>query len=89
VIPLGNFQDGLNQVAARQIDAFVQDEHVLRFLAKQDFAGRVQVLPGTYDEYFVSIAMQERSPLRKPINKALLQFMKTDQWSGLLNRYFG
>ena len=74
-------------VAARQIDAFVQDEHVLRFLAKQDFAGRVQVLPGTYDEYFVSIALQQNSPLRKPINKALLSLMKTQQWTELGNRY--
>jgi ABC-type amino acid transport substrate-binding protein len=89
VIPFANFSDGLDHVAERQIDAFVQDEHVLRFLAKQGFAGRVQILQGTYDEYFVSIALQERSPLRKPINRALLKYMKTEQWSELLNRYFG
>jgi ABC-type amino acid transport substrate-binding protein len=47
----------------------------------------VQVLSGTYDEYFVSMALPQNSPLRKPINKALLQVMKTKNWTELRNRY--
>jgi ABC-type amino acid transport substrate-binding protein len=47
----------------------------------------VQVLSGTFDEYFVSIALQDKSPLRKPINKALLKFMKTEKWIELCNHY--
>jgi hypothetical protein len=31
--------------------------------------------------------LQRNSPLRKPINQALLKFMKTDAWTELLNRY--
>lgn len=87
VIPFNNFHDGLLAVAERKIDAFVQDEHVLKYQAKKEFPGRVQVLPGTYDEYFVSIALQERSSLRKPINKALLKFMRSENWTELVNRY--
>jgi ABC-type amino acid transport substrate-binding protein len=49
--------------------------------------GRVLVLPGIYDEYFVSIALPQKSALRKPINKALLKLMKTKNWPELLNRY--
>ena len=63
------------------------DETILKHLVKTGFAGRLQVLPGTYDEYFVSIALQEKSPLRKPVNKALLKFMKTQNWTELQNRY--
>jgi ABC-type amino acid transport substrate-binding protein len=47
----------------------------------------VQVVGGTFDEYFVSIALQQGSTLRKPINKPLLKFMKTESWDELLNRY--
>jgi polar amino acid transport system substrate-binding protein len=87
VIPFKDFQEGLRAVAEKRIDAFVQDEHVLKYQARKDFPGRVQVLPGHYDEYFVSIALQENSPLRKPINKALLRFMASENWTGLVNRY--
>jgi polar amino acid transport system substrate-binding protein len=88
IIPFATFGEGLQAIAERRIDAFVQDEHVLRYQVKNDYPGRVQVLPGTYDEYFVSIAVQEKSPLRKKINRALLKFMATEEWTTLMNRYF-
>jgi polar amino acid transport system substrate-binding protein len=86
VIPFENLQEGLVGVADKKIDAFVLNELVLKDLAKREFPGRVQVLPETFDEYFVSIALQDKSPLRKPINKALLKFMKTEKWAELMNR---
>ena len=87
VIPFQSIQEGLSAVAVKKIDAFVHDENILRYLVKSEFPGRVQVVGGTFDEYFVSIALQQKSPLRKPINQALLKFMKTESWNELLNRY--
>jgi len=87
VIPFESIQEGLAGVADKGIDAFVLNEQILKDLVKREFPGRVQVLPETFDEYFVSIALQDKSPLRKPINKALLTFMKTQNWTELLNRY--
>ena len=87
VIPFESIQEGLEGIANKGIDAFVLNEQILKDLVKREFPGRVQVLPGTFDEYFVSIALQDKSPLRKPINKALLKFMKTQNWIELLNRY--
>ena len=89
VIPFQTLQEGLRAVANKSIDAFVQDEHVLKYQAKREYPGRVQVLPGTFDEYFVSIALQGKSPLRKTTNRALLEFMKTEKWTELVKRYFG
>jgi len=87
VIPFEGIPDGLAAVAGRKIDAFVLNEQVLKYQVKKDFPGRVQVLPGTYDEYFVSIALERNSFLRKPINKALLKLMKTENWAELRKRY--
>ena len=87
VIPFEDLQEGLAAVASGKIDAFVLNEMVLKYLAKREFTGRVHVLSATYDEYFVSIALAHNSSLRKPINKALLQLMKTKDWTELLNRY--
>jgi polar amino acid transport system substrate-binding protein len=87
VMPFTSIEDGLKAVAGKQIDAFILNELVLKYLVKNEFPGRVQVIPGIFDEYFVSVALQQNSPLRKPINKTLLKLMKTEQWSELLNRY--
>jgi polar amino acid transport system substrate-binding protein len=87
VIPFESLQEGLQATAEKRIDAFVQNEQILKFMARNDFPGRVQVLPGTFDEYFVSMAMPLNSPLRKAMNEALLKYMKTANWTALLNRY--
>ena len=88
VVTCDSVLEGMEGLTNGRIDAFVLNEQILKHVAKRDFPGRVQGLPGTYDEYFVSIALQRNSPLRKPINKALLSLMNTQQWTELGNRYF-
>jgi len=82
-----SLKEGMSALADRRIDAFVQDEKILQYQVKIEYPGQLQVLPETFDEYFVSMALQRNSPLRKPINQALLQLMKTETWTELLNRY--
>ena len=87
VIPIKGVQEGLQGIAGKGVDALVLNEQILKYLTKNAFPGQVQVLPEIFDEYFVSIALQNKSQLRKPINKALLKFMKTQEWIELRNRY--
>ena len=87
IIPFESVKTGLNAVAGKNIDAFVLNEHMLKYAIKKDFQGRVQVLPGIYDEYFVVIGLKKEHALRKEINKALLKLMKTEKWYDILNRY--
>ncbi len=86
-IPFEEIPQGLQALAEGRIDAFVLNELLLKYQVKNEFQGKVRVLPGVFDEYFVGIALQEKTPLRKPINKALLAFMKTLEWVELQNRY--
>ena len=88
VIAFESVEEGLTAVANRKIDAFVQNGQVLKYQTKRAFPGRVHVLSGTYDEYFVSMALSPNSPLRKPINRALLKLMRTKNWTEMCNRYF-
>jgi len=87
VIPVENNQKGLLAVASKEIDAFVQDDNILKYLVKSEFPGKVHVLPETFDEYFVGIALPQQSSLRKSLNIALLKFMQTQKWTELHNRY--
>lgn len=85
--PFESLQEALQAVASKKIDALVLNEGILKYLVRNEFRGRIQVIPGTFDEYFVGIAFQNKSPLRKSVNIALLKFMKTEKWSELMNRY--
>jgi ABC-type amino acid transport substrate-binding protein len=85
--PFKTIPEGLQAVADKKIDAFVLNEVILKYFVKNEFPGRVKVIPGIFDEYFVGIGLQAGSPLRKPINQALLELMKTEKWTELLNRY--
>jgi len=82
-------KDGLQAIIDKQIDAFVFDEIVLRHLVKVGFTGRVHVLAETFNNYFTCIGLPIGSPLRKPINKVLLQLMETNQWKKIVERYIG
>jgi ABC-type amino acid transport substrate-binding protein len=61
----------------------------LKHLARTEFAGRVHVLAGTFDHYYVSMAMPEGSPLREPLNRALLEIIAKDDWLRLVELYLG
>jgi polar amino acid transport system substrate-binding protein len=88
-VPFPAERDGLQAIVDNKIDAFVYDELVLKHIVKTDFPGRVHVLAGTFDHYFVSMGMPHGSPLRKPINIALLQIMEKEEWNRLVKRYIG
>lgn len=85
--PFDTIHEGLQAVADKKMDAFVLNEIILKYLVKNEFPRQVQVIPGIFDEYFVGMALQAGSPLRKPINKALLELMEAEEWTKLLNRY--
>ncbi len=80
-------QAGLQAIADGKIDAFVFDEAVLKSMAANQFAGSVYVLPDSFEHYYVSMAVQNNSSLREPINLAMLGIMATDTWSRLLDRH--
>jgi polar amino acid transport system substrate-binding protein len=89
VLPYENPKDGLQAIADKRIDAFVFNEAVLQHLVRTELQGRVQVLAGTFDHYYVSMAVPSGSPLREPLNRALLEITAKDDWLRLVELYMG
>jgi len=89
VLPFENARDGLQAIVDKKIDAFVFNESILKHLAKTEFPGRVHVLAGTFDHYYVSMALPSGSPLREPLNRALLKIITADDWHRLVELYLG
>jgi polar amino acid transport system substrate-binding protein len=89
VRPFENVQVGLQAIVDKKIDAFVYNESTLQYFVRTEFPGRVHVLAGIFNHYYVSIGMPTGSPLREPINRALLKIIARDEWLRLVERYIG
>ncbi len=82
-------EDGLDAIVGGEIDAFVYDAPILRYLVHENFQGELQVLPRTFLHQAYGIALPEGSPLREPINRVLLQEIEKAAWQDTLYRYLG
>jgi ABC-type amino acid transport substrate-binding protein len=88
-VPFPTESDGLKALIEDRIDAFVFNEIVLRHIVKSEFPGRIHVLAETLNPYDVCMGMPNHSPLREPMNRALLKITETDQWNRTVERYIG
>lgn len=79
----------LQAVTADSADAAVYDEALLRYLANNDFAETIQVLPVSFNIQEYAIGLPPNSTLRKPLNEAMLRFRASDSWDNLIFRYLG
>jgi len=82
----GNPQEGLKSLLDKTTDAFVFQGPIVKHLAKSEFRGRVEVLPGTFDHHYLGMVLPPGSQLREPLNRALLAFMEADQWTQILKQ---
>lgn len=81
--------DGLNELEAGNIEAMVYDAPMLSYWSNQGIFKKVMVLPVTFDKHNYGIALAPGSPLRKPINQAILKKLRSPEWQELLRRNLG
>ncbi len=81
--------ESLEALSQKQVEAVVYDITTLQYLVNTDFYGSIQVLPNPFEKQNYGIALPLNSPLRKQINRALLQKLSQPNWQGILYRYLG
>ena len=79
----------LDGLARGEVDAIVYEAPILAYWVKTQHAGALRVLPGTFDNHGYGFGLKPGSPLREPIDRALLTFVASDEWDQLLARYLG
>jgi ABC-type amino acid transport substrate-binding protein len=78
----------LDALVAHRIDAAVYGSTTLAYYAKTAaFNNKVTVLRFSLRHDFAAIPMPTGSPLRKPINKAILHVMETKKWQAIIDKY--
>jgi ABC-type amino acid transport substrate-binding protein len=86
-VPYESTRRGLEAMASKKLDAFVQDAPILTYLVNTSFKGKLQVLPGTFSRQDYGIALTEGSRLREPLNVNLLEYIHGKGWRLLLDSY--
>ena len=84
-----SIDEGLKALVNGKIKAFVYDAPELRYRIKQQFQGKLEVLPNTYSQEDYGIALVNNSSLKKSINRVLLQIIRDEEWQNTLYRYLG
>jgi polar amino acid transport system substrate-binding protein len=82
-------QDGLNALKAGALDAFVYDGPLLTWIVRQQFASSAVMLEISFDKQMYGIALRLGSPLRKPVDVALLDTIQGKWWRQTLFRHLG
>lgn len=82
-------QEGLDALRSGKIDAFVHDRPLLSWLVEQNYPTSLKVLDATFDTQQYAMALPAGSPLRKPIDIALLQTIESDWWKQAVFQYLG
>jgi polar amino acid transport system substrate-binding protein len=72
-----------------KIQAVLYDEPFLRYVIRNQYQGQFTVFPLDADTQLYAFAVREASPLREPINRALLRTIHDPAWNDLLYRYLG
>lgn len=79
----------LKALSRRKLDAVVYDFSTLQYLVHEDYREELTVLPRTFNPKFLALPLPPDSPLRRPLNQAILEVMKMPVWHRILVSYIG
>ena len=87
--PFNSVQGALKALYQRKIDAVVYDFSTLQYLVHEDYREELTVLSRTFNPKFLALPLPPDSPLRRPLNKAILEVTQTPVWHRILVSYIG
>ncbi|MEM1423901.1 MAG: transporter substrate-binding domain-containing protein [Planctomycetota bacterium] len=85
----GTIEEGLNALAAGELDAFVHDGAIMQHRVTADHAGVLRVLDSRFDAGAYALALPPGSPLREDVNLAILTTTLTPDWEDAVREYLG
>ena len=80
-------EEAMNAVLNGQVDGYLCFETRANFFANHEYSGRISVYATKLKGHLYALSMPKESPLRRPINIAVLRLMNDSVWESLLNRY--
>jgi ABC-type amino acid transport substrate-binding protein len=85
----GALREALAAVADGHADAVVNSVGALRYMAAERFPKALRIPNSLLAPAYMAIALPDKSPLKKPIDRALMRITASPEWRSLEDRYFG
>ena len=70
-------------------DAFVYDKPLMSWLVQGHYGDSLQVLDAAFDQQNYAIVLSVGSPLRVPLERAMLRILATPWWRDTTSGYLG
>ncbi len=86
---LDDFENALTVLETGQVEALVYDAPVLIYYANHEGSNRFRVVGSIFDHQSYGIALQHGSPLREPLNRALLRLREDGRYEHIYQKWFG
>lgn len=87
-IGLENIEDGLIELEKGEIDAFVYDEPILRYLIqKNGLDEKILIIDHEFNSQYYSFSLPHNHKLRDYINPLLIKELEGVPWKAILNEY--
>lgn len=81
--------EALDAVAAGALDAVVYDAPAMRYRVNDAYGDTIKVLPDDFRPEYYALALPPDSPLREPLNRELIDLVRSSQWEDVLYGFFG
>ena len=81
--------EALTEIDKGHVDAMVYDDPLLKYLTTKHFNKRLHVINELFEPQHYGIIFPEGSPLREPVNRAMLEIIHRDEWQRVLQSYLG
>jgi ABC-type amino acid transport substrate-binding protein len=88
-VKFNNLPDALDSLGDGKTDAVVNSVGALQHLISKRYAGDEEMPQGLLAPAYMAIALPEHSPLKRPIDEALVKITSDPEWISMEERFFG
>jgi len=85
--PYSDLSQAMSALVAGEVEAVVYDAPLLQYQSLQ--LNGIRVLDARFEPQNYAFALPSGSPLREPLNQAMLAYLQSDSWREALYRYLG
>jgi polar amino acid transport system substrate-binding protein len=84
-----DLRQALRELANGRVDAVVNSVGSLEYAISREFSAAVAIPRGVLAPAYMAVALPANSPLKKPLDRALIRITASPEWRALEPTYFG
>lgn len=89
IVSVTKIEEAIEKLNKNQVEAVVFDAPILEYYALNDGLGKVEVIGELFDKQDYGFVLQNNSPLREEINRAILNLRENGLYDTLYKKWFG